>query len=103
MDRALVAADVLLQNGDEETRHQTHAKLRDLKALWEETTTYIIHCHRYSRGPTLSPVTGTAGIHCHRYSRGPTLSQVQQGVCLEWLKNLQIFYRTVSIREVFVF
>ena len=42
-------------------------------------------------------------IPCHRYSRGPTLSQVQQGVCLEWLKNLQIFYRTVSIREVFVF
>lgn len=46
MDLALVAAEVLLQNGDEQTKHQTHAKLRDLKALWEETTTYIIHCHR---------------------------------------------------------
>ncbi|XP_062378753.1 nesprin-3 isoform X2 [Sardina pilchardus] len=45
MDRALVAAEVLLQNGDEQTKHQTHAKLRDLKALWEETTTYILHCH----------------------------------------------------------
>ncbi|XP_048084217.1 nesprin-3 [Alosa alosa] len=45
MDRALVAAEVLLQNGDEQTKHQTLAKLRDLKALWEETTTYIVHCH----------------------------------------------------------
>ena len=42
----LVAAEVLLQNGDEETRNQTHTKLKDLKALWEETCTYIIHCHR---------------------------------------------------------
>ncbi|XP_076156398.1 nesprin-3 isoform X2 [Alosa pseudoharengus] len=45
MDRALVAAEVLLQSGDEQTKQQTLAKLRDLKALWEETTTYIVHCH----------------------------------------------------------
>ncbi|XP_010877051.2 nesprin-3 isoform X2 [Esox lucius] len=45
MDMVLVAADVLLQNGDEETRNNTHVKLKDLKTLWEETCTYIIHCH----------------------------------------------------------
>ncbi|XP_062325713.1 nesprin-3 isoform X1 [Osmerus eperlanus] len=45
MDMVLVAAEVLLQNGDEETRNQTHTKLKDLKALWEDTCTYIIHCH----------------------------------------------------------
>ncbi|XP_037342496.2 nesprin-3 [Pungitius pungitius] len=45
MDMALVAADNLLQNGDDEVRNHTHAKLKDLKNLWEETSTYIIHCH----------------------------------------------------------
>ncbi|KAI1895308.1 hypothetical protein AGOR_G00104950 [Albula goreensis] len=45
VDRVLVAAEVLLQNGDDETKCYTHVKLKELKALWEETTTYIIHCH----------------------------------------------------------
>uniref|UniRef100_A0A672YUB1 Spectrin repeat containing, nuclear envelope family member 3 n=1 Tax=Sphaeramia orbicularis TaxID=375764 RepID=A0A672YUB1_9TELE len=45
MDMALVAAESLLQSDDEELRNHTHAKLKDLKALWEETSTYIIHCH----------------------------------------------------------
>ncbi|XP_042356539.1 nesprin-3 [Plectropomus leopardus] len=45
MDMALVAAESLLQSGDEELRNQTHTKLKDLKSLWEETCTYIIHCH----------------------------------------------------------
>uniref|UniRef100_A0AAQ4RN95 Spectrin repeat containing, nuclear envelope family member 3 n=1 Tax=Gasterosteus aculeatus aculeatus TaxID=481459 RepID=A0AAQ4RN95_GASAC len=45
MDMALAAADNLLQNGDDELRNHTHTKLKDLKNLWEETTTYIIHCH----------------------------------------------------------
>ncbi|XP_036399014.1 nesprin-3-like isoform X2 [Megalops cyprinoides] len=45
VDQVLVAAEVLLQNGDEDTKRQTHAKLKELKALWEETSTYIIHCH----------------------------------------------------------
>ncbi|KAM6916888.1 nesprin-3 isoform 1-T3 [Lycodopsis pacificus] len=45
MDMALVAAENLLQSGDEELRNHTHAKLKDLKSLWEETSTYIIHCH----------------------------------------------------------
>ncbi|XP_041669096.1 nesprin-3 [Cheilinus undulatus] len=45
MDIALVAAENLLQSDDEELRNQTHAKLKDLKSLWEETSTYIIHCH----------------------------------------------------------
>ncbi|XP_070776709.1 nesprin-3 [Enoplosus armatus] len=45
MDMVLVAAEGLLQSGDEELRNHTHAKLRDLKSLWEETCTYITHCH----------------------------------------------------------
>lgn len=45
-DKVLVAAEVLLQDGNQETRNITHARLKELKALWEETCTYIIHCHR---------------------------------------------------------
>uniref|UniRef100_A0A9J7XP90 Spectrin repeat containing, nuclear envelope family member 3 n=1 Tax=Cyprinus carpio carpio TaxID=630221 RepID=A0A9J7XP90_CYPCA len=45
MDRMLVASEALLRNGDEEMKNQTLSKLKDIKALWEETLTYIIHCH----------------------------------------------------------
>lgn len=51
MDVVLVAADALIKNGDEELKNQIHSKLKELKTLWEETSTYIIHCHRY--GPEL--------------------------------------------------
>ncbi|XP_056281821.1 nesprin-3 isoform X4 [Pseudoliparis swirei] len=45
MDLALAAAELLLQSGDKELRTTTHSELRHLKGLWEETSTYIIHCH----------------------------------------------------------
>ncbi|XP_072559207.1 nesprin-3 isoform X3 [Paramormyrops kingsleyae] len=45
MDRVLAVADVLLESGDEEVKRETHAKLKELKAFWDETTTYITHCH----------------------------------------------------------
>ncbi|TSV68152.1 Nesprin-3 [Bagarius yarrelli] len=45
MDVVLVAAEALLKNGDEALKNQTHSKLKELKTLWEETSTYIIHCH----------------------------------------------------------
>ncbi|KAG7509813.1 nesprin-3 [Solea senegalensis] len=45
MDLVMVAAENLLQSGDEEMRNHTHTKLKELKSLWEETSTYIIHCH----------------------------------------------------------
>ncbi|CAJ1074324.1 nesprin-3 [Xyrichtys novacula] len=45
IDMTLVAAENLLQSEDEELRNQTQAKLKNLKSLWEETCTYIIHCH----------------------------------------------------------
>ncbi len=51
MDRVLVASEALLRNGDEEMKNQTLSKLKDIKALWEETSTYIIHCHRYRLCP----------------------------------------------------
>ncbi|XP_035761755.1 nesprin-3 [Neolamprologus brichardi] len=45
MDMVLVAAEQLLQDGNEELRNHTHTQLKDLKGLWEETCTYITHCH----------------------------------------------------------
>uniref|UniRef100_A0A8C1GAW4 Spectrin repeat containing, nuclear envelope family member 3 n=1 Tax=Cyprinus carpio TaxID=7962 RepID=A0A8C1GAW4_CYPCA len=45
MERVLVASEALLRNGDEEMKNQTLSKLKEIKALWEETSTYIIHCH----------------------------------------------------------
>lgn len=47
MDMALVTAENLLQSADEELKNQTQVKLKELKSLWEETCTYITHCHRY--------------------------------------------------------
>ncbi len=51
MDRVLVASEALLLNGDEEMKNQTLLKLKYIKALWEDTSTYIIHCHRYRLCP----------------------------------------------------
>ncbi|XP_077476653.1 nesprin-3 isoform X2 [Stigmatopora argus] len=45
MDLALVAAEHLLESGDEQLRKHTFVKLKDLKSSWEETCTYIVHCH----------------------------------------------------------
>ncbi|XP_061600115.1 nesprin-3 isoform X2 [Cololabis saira] len=45
MEAALLAAESLLQDEDEELKSSTHLQLRDLKTLWEETGTYIVHCH----------------------------------------------------------
>ncbi|PWA16375.1 hypothetical protein CCH79_00004451 [Gambusia affinis] len=45
VDQALMAAEKLLQSGDEELRNSTNVKLKELKDQWDETTTYIDHCH----------------------------------------------------------
>ncbi|XP_058254944.1 nesprin-3 isoform X2 [Hemibagrus wyckioides] len=45
MDQVLAAAEALLKNGDEALKNQTHSRLKELKTLWEETSTYIVHCH----------------------------------------------------------
>ncbi|XP_061700256.1 nesprin-3 isoform X4 [Syngnathoides biaculeatus] len=45
VDMALVAADHLLEIGDEKQRNHTQAKVKNLKSCWEETCTYIVHCH----------------------------------------------------------
>uniref|UniRef100_H3CF31 Spectrin repeat containing, nuclear envelope family member 3 n=1 Tax=Tetraodon nigroviridis TaxID=99883 RepID=H3CF31_TETNG len=45
MDMALVTAENLLQSADEKLKNQTQAQLKELKSLWEETCTYITHCH----------------------------------------------------------
>lgn len=46
VDQVLMAAENLLQSGDEELKNSTNAKLKELKSMWEETNTYIVHCHR---------------------------------------------------------
>uniref|UniRef100_A0A096LTA6 Spectrin repeat containing, nuclear envelope family member 3 n=1 Tax=Poecilia formosa TaxID=48698 RepID=A0A096LTA6_POEFO len=45
VDQALMAAEKLLQSGDEELRNSTNVKLKELKNQWDETSTYIVHCH----------------------------------------------------------
>lgn len=57
---ALVAAENLLLSGDEELKNQTQTQLKDLKTLWEETCTYIIHCHRYSLKRKDPPLTSSS-------------------------------------------
>ncbi|XP_012674769.2 nesprin-3-like isoform X2 [Clupea harengus] len=45
VDLVVVAAESLLRTCSEEDRVHIHTKLRELKTLWEETSTYITHCH----------------------------------------------------------
>uniref|UniRef100_A0A1A8GNZ7 Spectrin repeat containing, nuclear envelope family member 3 n=1 Tax=Nothobranchius korthausae TaxID=1143690 RepID=A0A1A8GNZ7_9TELE len=45
MDIMLVAAEKLLQSGDEELKNFVNTKVKELKSLWDETCTYIVHCH----------------------------------------------------------
>ncbi|XP_036406223.1 nesprin-3-like [Megalops cyprinoides] len=45
VDMAMVAAENLLRSSDEEVKSQTNSRLKELKASWEETSTYITHCH----------------------------------------------------------
>ncbi|XP_024909842.1 nesprin-3 isoform X2 [Cynoglossus semilaevis] len=45
MNMVVVAAEKLLQNKDQEMRNETNNKIKDLKSQWEETCTYIVHCH----------------------------------------------------------
>uniref|UniRef100_A0A803V029 Nesprin-3 n=1 Tax=Ficedula albicollis TaxID=59894 RepID=A0A803V029_FICAL len=45
MDLILVKADAALRSIGEEKKHEVLSKLKDIKALWEETAIYITHCH----------------------------------------------------------
>ncbi|NXG16431.1 SYNE3 protein, partial [Grallaria varia] len=45
MDLILVKADATLRSISEDKKHEVLSKLRDIKALWEETVIYITHCH----------------------------------------------------------
>lgn len=46
MDLVLQAAEALLACCPEDQRPEILARLRDLKDQWEETVTYMTHCHR---------------------------------------------------------
>ncbi|KAI1237625.1 hypothetical protein IHE44_0013708 [Lamprotornis superbus] len=45
MDLILVKADAALRSIGEDKKHEVLSKLKDVKALWEETAIYITHCH----------------------------------------------------------
>ncbi|XP_066463594.1 nesprin-3 isoform X2 [Eleutherodactylus coqui] len=45
VDKVLMKADVLLSESSEEERHDILVKLAKIKGLFDETTTYMIHCH----------------------------------------------------------
>ncbi|NXS60892.1 SYNE3 protein, partial [Brachypteracias leptosomus] len=45
MDLVLVKADAALRSIDEDKKQAVLSKLKDIKALWEETAIYITHCH----------------------------------------------------------
>nr|XP_060611999.1 nesprin-3 isoform X2 [Anolis sagrei ordinatus] len=45
MDLVLMKANALLQCTSEEKKHEILFKLKDIKAMWEETAIYITHCH----------------------------------------------------------
>lgn len=46
VDLVLRAAEVLLACCHEDQKPEVLARLRDIKAQWEETVTYMTHCHR---------------------------------------------------------
>ncbi|XP_035751898.1 nesprin-3 isoform X3 [Egretta garzetta] len=45
MDLILAKADTALRSIGEDKKHEVLSKLKDIKALWEETAIYITHCH----------------------------------------------------------
>ncbi|NXS80245.1 SYNE3 protein, partial [Erpornis zantholeuca] len=45
MDLVLVKADAALRSIGEDKKREVLSKLKDIKALWEETAIYITHCH----------------------------------------------------------
>ncbi|KAM6273805.1 nesprin-3 isoform 2-T2 [Porphyrio hochstetteri] len=45
IDMILVKADAALHSISEDKKHEVLSKLKDIKALWEETAIYITHCH----------------------------------------------------------
>ncbi|XP_074959933.1 nesprin-3 isoform X2 [Phalacrocorax aristotelis] len=45
MDLILAKADAALRSVGEDKKHEVLSKLKDIKALWEETAIYITHCH----------------------------------------------------------
>lgn len=50
VDLVVAAAESLLRTCSEEDRAQVYTKLKGLKAQWEDTSTYITHCHRCMPG-----------------------------------------------------
>ncbi|XP_040189165.1 nesprin-3 isoform X2 [Rana temporaria] len=45
LDLVLSKAEALLDDSSDDEKHEIHVKLGKLKSMFEETTTYMMHCH----------------------------------------------------------
>ncbi|KAG8449115.1 hypothetical protein GDO86_015970 [Hymenochirus boettgeri] len=45
VDRVMMAAEKLLSESSDDEKHEIHIRLGKIKCLYEETTTYMTHCH----------------------------------------------------------
>lgn len=69
MELVLRVAEALLATCQEGQKPEILARLRDIKSQWEETVTYMTHCHRWGQSGNLTahpqmPVT----LLAHRHS-----------------------------------
>lgn len=61
VELVLRAAEALLATCQEGQKPEILARLRDIKSQWEETVTYMTHCHRWGQPGDLTATTSDAG------------------------------------------
>lgn len=61
MELVLRAAEALLATCQEGQKPEILAQLRDIKSRWEETVTYMTHCHRWGQSGGLIATSSDAG------------------------------------------
>ncbi|KAH0620386.1 hypothetical protein JD844_020782 [Phrynosoma platyrhinos] len=82
MDLVLMKADALLQCTSEEKKHEILSKLKDIKAMWEETAIYITHCHRKAEYVTSSRIEWV-WLHWSEYLKA-------QDEFYAWIHNMKV-------------
>ena len=61
VELVLRAAEALLATCQEGQKPEILARLRDIKSQWEETVTYMTHCHRWGQSGDFSATSSDAG------------------------------------------
>lgn len=61
VELVLRAAEALLATCQEGQKPEILAQLRDIKSRWEETVTYMTHCHRWGQSGGLIATSSDAG------------------------------------------